>query len=276
MDNKMTNKFHYMSDLHLEFGMSKPMLFEGDNLILAGDITVLRCLNPLMNDAGNRKTRDRTLLFFQHALQNFKRVFYVTGNHESYNFNIQLEAEYIKKYLPGVIHVNNSVHEIDENTVLMGGTLWTDMDNSNPLSMRAIARGMNDFKIIYNGIDDNLNPVIWHPRDAVEKFNTTLAFLRDQLDVHRNKKVVVVTHHSPTQKGINPDHVRDIIINHGYYTDLEKFIADHPQIHTWVFGHTHIQNKFLIGETNVVSNARGYEGYEATAIWFNPDTWFEV
>lgn len=272
----MTHRFHYMSDLHIEFGMSKPMLFEGENLILAGDITVLRCLNPNMNDAGNRKTRDRTLKFFEIMQENFKNVFYLTGNHESYNFNIQLEADYIAKYLPGVIHVNNSVHEIDKDTVLMGGTLWTDMDKGNGITMRTIARGMNDFKIIFKGVDDNRNTVIWTPQDARERHTETMKFLTEQLEIHKDKKVVVATHHAPLMKGINPEHVRDTIINHGYFTDLEKFINNHPQIKTWVFGHTHIQEKFRIGETDVVSNARGYEGYEVSADHFNPNTWFEV
>jgi len=103
----------------------------GDNLILAGDITVLRCLNPSLTDNNNKKTRDRTLKFFEFVQENFKKVYYLTGNHESYGFRIDLEKEYIEKYLPGIIHVNNSVHEIDENTVLMGGTLWTNMNNRN-------------------------------------------------------------------------------------------------------------------------------------------------
>ena len=267
----MTHKFHYMSDLHIEFGMTKPMLFEGENLILAGDITVLRCLNPVMNDANNRKTRDRTLKFFEFALQNFKKVFYLTGNHESYNFNIDLEANYIAKYLPGVIHVNDSVHEIDKDTVLMGGTLWTDMNKGDPIVMNALRYGMNDFRIIYTGETD-----IWTPELAMNRHIATMKFLTEQLEVHKDKKVIVATHHAPTKKGINPHHVRDTTINHGYFTDLEQFIVDHPQIHTWVFGHTHIQHQFRIGDTNVISNAKGYEGYEASADSFIADTWFNV
>lgn len=263
-------KFHYMSDLHLEFGMSKPMLVEGENLILAGDITCLRCLNPVMNDAGNRKLRDRTLLFFAHMLENFKRVFYLTGNHESYNFNIDLEAQYIEKYLPGVIHLNNNSYELDDETVIMGGTLWTDMNNHNPIDMNAIGYGMNDFRLIYTGEAGTFTP-----EHAYQKHLVTKQFLTDELEKYKNKKVVVATHHAPTSKGVNPFHSGNAI-DHGYYSDLEQFIMDREQIKYWVFGHTHIQKQIEIDKTKVVSNAKGYDGYEDSARTFNPNRSFKV
>lgn len=268
------NKFHYVSDLHLEFEMPRPTFFSftGDNLILAGDITVLRSLNPYMTDAGNRKIRDRTLKFFEFVQENFKKVFYLTGNHESYNFRIDLEKEYIEKFLPGVIHVDDSVHEIDENTVLMGGTLWTDMNKGDPSTIQNVGRGMNDFRIIYKGEDD-----IWTPEDAIVYHNRTMKFLTENLEKYKDKNVIVATHHSPTGKGVNPIHSGNSI-DHGYYTNLEQFIIDRPQIKYWVFGHTHIRTELDIGSTKVVSNARGYEGYEHSAFVFgsDPERFFEV
>ena len=270
------SRFHYMSDLHIEFAMPKAMLFTGENLILAGDITCLRCLNPVMNDAGNRKMRDRTLKFFEIAQENFKRVFYLTGNHESYNFNIGLEDTYIKKYLPGVIHLKNTTYELDDKTVIFGGTLWTDMDKRNPITMGAIMRGMNDFRLIYTGVGDDHTPKIFRPEDAADRFDVTMAALKEALEKHKDKNVIVATHHAPIRKGINSNHVSDTMMNHGYHTDLEQFIMDHPQIKYWVFGHTHIQDKFTIGETQVVSNARGYEGYESCADQFVANTYFDL
>jgi hypothetical protein len=57
---------------------------------------------------------------------------------------------------------------------------------------------------------------------------------------------------------------------------MENFILDNTNIKAWVFGHTHNQTKFQIGETMLYSNAQGYIGHEKTAATFNPDTWFEV
>jgi predicted phosphodiesterase len=263
-----------MSDLHIEFAMPKSMLFEGENLILAGDITCLRALNPVMNNAGNRKLRDRTLTFFNIVLQNFKKVFYVTGNHESYNFDIALEAEYIAKYLPGVIHLNDSSYQIDEETIILGGSLWTDMNRNNPIDHSAVGNGMNDFKLIYNSAKEPF--AMFSTHDAYEKHQKTIAFLESELEKHKDKKCIVVTHHAPSRQGLNPDHSGYNTIDAGYYSALDEFIMSRPQIKTWVHGHTHIQKQYKIGETLVISNARGYEGYEHTAKTFNPDVFVIV
>lgn len=266
----MTNRFYYCSDLHIEFASPKAPLLEGENIILAGDISVLRCLNPVMNDAGNRKCRDRTLKFFEIIQENFKNVYYLTGNHESYNFNIDLESEYISKYLPGVIHLNDSEVQIDEKTVLLGGSLWTDFNNENPLTMEVVRRGMNDFKLIYTGENDSFKP-----EHALEKHRKTMIFLKDAVERNKNKKIVIATHHAPSFKGINRSHGGNNL-DYGYATDLSEFILDNPQIKAWVFGHTHIQTWFNVGDTVCYSNARGYEGYEKSADYFSFDKWFEV
>lgn len=268
------NKFHYASDLHIEFALPKAENITGENLILAGDIITLVSLNPIMNNAGNRKKRDRFNTFFDHARENFKRIFYVTGNHESYNFDINIEAAYIEKYLPDVIHLNNSSYEFEDGTVILGGTLWTDMNNNNPMTHLAVGAGMNDFKIIYNSEKDPFATFTTH--DAYHKHHATLEFLAHELDKYQDRKCVVVTHHAPSRLGTSFEHHGHGGIDPGYYSDLDLFIASRPQIKTWVHGHTHIQKEYKIGETNVVSNARGYEGYEDCANRFTFDRWFEV
>lgn len=270
-------KFHYMSDLHIEFAMPKTTMFEGENLILAGDITVLRCLNPTKTDAANRKLRDRTLTFFEHMVENFDRVFYLTGNHESYGFNIDQEAEYIAEYLPNVEHLNNTTVFIDDDTLLFGGTLWTNMNNGNPVTMETVRNGMNDFRLIYKDFEDSrFEHPVFTPKDALDKHKDTMYHLENLVKTYPEKKIVVATHHVPTIKGVNPVHHGSGDMNFGYYTDLEQFILDHPNITHWVFGHTHIQDEFEIGSTKMLSNARGYEGHEMSAKTFNPDKWFEV
>jgi Icc-related predicted phosphoesterase len=267
-------KFHYASDLHIEFALPKAEDVTGENLILAGDILTLVSLNPIMNDAGNRKRRDRFNLFFDHAHENFKRVFFVTGNHESYNFDIAAESDYIAKYLPGVIHLNNSSYEFDDGTVILGGALWTDMNRNNPIDHAAVGAGMNDFKIIYNTEKSPFS--VFSTYDAYVRHQETLKFLTEETEKYKDRKCVVVTHHAPSRQGLNPHHSGHGAIDAGYYSDLEEFILDRPQIKTWVHGHTHIQKQYKIGETNVLSNARGYEGYEACADRFSFDRWFEV
>lgn len=268
----MPQSFHYMSDVHLEFGLAKPMTIAGENLILAGDITLLRSLDPDKTDSSNRKLRERTRAFFDHVTTNFKRVFYLTGNHESYSFNIDLEDKYIKDYLPGsVVHLKNSSYEFDDGTVIMGCTLWTNMNNNNPDTMRVVGNGMNDFRIITKKDGQE----VFTPIDAYNKHVESMDFLTKELEKYKDRKVVVATHHSPSQKGNNRDHMGGVL-DYGYYSDLEGFIKEHPNIKYWVFGHTHIQTEFKIGKTKVVSNAKGYEGREHSAFTFDPDKYFKL
>lgn len=268
-------KFHFMSDIHLEFGMPKPMMIQGENLILAGDITLLGRLEDRMNDAASRQIKDRTKLFFESMLENFDRVFYLTGNHESYGSNIDWEEDYIRKYIPSdVIYLNDSAYEFDDGrTVLLGGTLWTDMNKYDEVAMDWVQRGMNDFRIIRCGADDPFGG-IFTPQDAYHRHQKTMGFFKDSMEKYKDKNIVIATHHAPTVQGINRFH-SESEINPGYYSDLEPFIKENPQIKHWVFGHTHIQMKTKIGETMVASNAQGYP-HEWSYIRFNPDTWFEV
>lgn len=262
-------KIHYMSDLHLEFAGFDASKLHGENLILAGDITLLSCLDPKRTDARNRKLRAKTLDFFNTVCANFDRVFYLTGNHESYHFDISLEKDTIREYLPNVIHLDNTRYDLDENTVLLGGTLWTNMNNGNPLDMLAIQKGMNDFTYIKN------QKLPFTPEDARLKHAETLYFLANELANLDDKKVIIATHHSPSSIGLSGKHHGNNL-NSGYYSDLENFIFMHPQIKAWIFGHTHIRLDFMLGDCRLLSNARGYYGHEATSKTFDPDTWSEL
>lgn len=269
-------KFHYMSDLHLEFGEGKKTIkdIKGENLILAGDITLMFGLNPETNH-GHEKIKTRTDKLFDMALKNFDRVFYLTGNHEPYHFDMAYTDRYVKEFLPKEItYLNNTAVELPGDVVVMGGTLWTDMNKGNPTDMYRVEWGMNDFQIIH------LNGNVFTPTNALEMHRATMAFFTEQLEKYKDKKVVIATHHSPTYKGINPKHTHSDT-NAGYASDLEQYITDHPQIKYWVFGHTHIQAKFDIGSTKVVSNAQGYVATrnrpaEPSVKTFEPDTFFEV
>jgi hypothetical protein len=54
-------------------------------------------------------------------------------------------------------------------------------------------------------------------------------------------------------------------MNGGYHSDLSEFILDRPAIKLWTHGHTHEEFDYMIGDTRVVCNPRGYIGYEELA-----------
>ena len=59
------------------------------------------------------------------------------------------------------------------------------------------------------------------------------------------------------------------LMNGAYSSDLSEFILDHPQIKLWTHGHTHHPFDYVIGETRIVCNPRGYEsdGYCENSGW---------
>jgi len=54
-------------------------------------------------------------------------------------------------------------------------------------------------------------------------------------------------------------------MNGGFSSDLSEFIMDRPQIKYWQHGHHHNESDYMLGETRVVCNPRGYIRYEQRA-----------
>ena len=51
-------------------------------------------------------------------------------------------------------------------------------------------------------------------------------------------------------------------MNGAYASNLEEIMYNHPQIKLWVHGHIHDPVDYIINETRVVSNPRGYSSRE--------------
>jgi hypothetical protein len=54
-------------------------------------------------------------------------------------------------------------------------------------------------------------------------------------------------------------------MNGGYSSSLDEFIEQRPQIKLWTHGHTHEDFDYMVGETRIVCNPRGYIKYEPRA-----------
>ena len=96
----------------------------------------------------------------------------------------------------------------------------------------------------------------------------TLEYIRTVVDGKDNQKFVFCGHHTPSHQSCHPQYKDDQVMNGGYHSDLSEFILDRPQIKLWTHGHTHQPFDYMIGDTRVVCNPRGYDGYEQTAVDF--------
>ncbi len=307
-------KIAVCSDLHLEFG---PIVLENtsgaDVLILSGDICVAADVQELTSPsfayghAGNMYHKSMKVHdFFQDCCKKFTDVVYVVGNHEHYHYDFKYTISHLRKmlgYLPNLHILEKGTFQIGDVTFI-GGTLWTDMNKEDPLTLMHIKGCMNDFRcvnnsnrmvtrqvplymenllftedgknggkyikdekgnLIPNGYKEKEEPARFSPEDAVEEHKKMLDFIRIVTEGNYDKKYVVVGHHTPSPFSCHPKWAGDKLMNGGYHSDLTEFIMDRPQIKLWTHGHTHEPFDYMLGSTRVVCNPRGYIDYEDIA-----------
>jgi predicted phosphodiesterase len=283
-------KIAVCSDLHLEF---EPLELTNDSgvdvLILSGDICVARDVMEYEPKSGmDFGKSSRYHKFFQECSERFPHVIYVMGNHEHYHGDFAHTVSDLKKrlgYLENLHILDREVFEIDD-TIFVGGTLWTNMNKEDPLTMHAMTRMLNDFRcvdnsnheITYKTFDDPENPdkptfrtrsARFTPQDAVEEHKKMLQYIHMvYTGMPPWKRMIVVGHHTPSHASCHPRYKNDDIMNGGYHSDLNEFILDRPGIKVWTHGHTHELFDYMIGSTRVVCNPRGYAGHEDIADHF--------
>jgi len=123
---------------------------------------------------------------------------------------------------------------------------------------------MNDFRIIRNSgsIEDRekLTPMFVYNEHV-----NTMHYIKSVIDAKSESKFVVVGHHAPSKQSVKPRYHGDHLTNGAYSSDLSEFILDHPQIKLWTHGHTHDVFDYMVGETRILCNPRGYILYEERA-----------
>jgi hypothetical protein len=263
-------KVKVVSDLHLEcceHGHGVPDLGEGEVLILGGDIL---CARHFKKDGKLHKVYKD---FLKKCSDNFAWVLYIAGNHEAYGYNYEGTWDVLKENLPYGIHLmEDSVVKIADVNFI-GSTLWTDFRNGNPLEMMEAAQCMNDYKVIR--ITSKYRKM--NPDDTYAFHQKSKQFLLDQLELLKNQKIWVLTHHGPSYQSVHEKFKRNGIANGAYVSDLDDLILDHPEIRVWSHGHTHTSFDYKIGDCRVVCNPRGYyNGYNNADLNIDFDPNFEV
>ena len=294
-------KLQVVSDLHLEFGsISIENAGDTDVLILSGDICLASELRVKSDPdiLGMAHKTNQYHLFFQECCERFKHVFYVAGNHEHYHGDIAKSYNHLKEmlsYLPNLYIMEKEVKEIDD-VVFIAGTLWTNMNKEDPITIGRIRGYMNDYRIIED-TSEMVNYKVYEPKDkpvgmtdeewlalpyesrVVDKFKTrpgkftpekSIMIHKEMIDMIKktistlslNKKVVVIGHHAPSKQSTKPFYQGDFIVNGAYSSDLSELILDNPCIKLWTHGHTHDTFDYMIGSTRIVCNPRGYYNYE--------------
>jgi Icc-related predicted phosphoesterase len=265
-----------VSDLHLECGYQE--LPGGDVLILAGDICEARTLRKEFHSTKNLYRMSGSFPsadFFEFECAKYKKVFMVMGNHEHYHGKLHKTWHELVSMLPDNVTLLEDQCEEYEGVLFVGSTLWTDLNKGDPLTMQVIKDFMTDYKCIQNFYPSKS---LYHkltPQHTYEVHRKSMQYIKLVVEQNKDKPIVVITHMAPSFASVNERYKHDTLTNGGYASELSEFILDHPQIKTWVHGHMHDPVDYMIGTTRIVSNPRGYNGYENTS-QFRPDFTFTV
>lgn len=266
-------KLALASDLHLEFGDITLTNDEGaDVLLLSGDIMVAQDLHDHSEESVRTAVmieslirRQSTAMRFRNFLKRcsfqFPHVIYIAGNHEFYHGKFHGSLEDLRKEcdkFPNVYFLEDQIKKIDDVTFI-GCTLWTDMNKGDPLTLHAVTDMMNDYRIIRN---DEKGYTKLRPAHTAWRHARSIEYIRTVIEGKFDEKFVVVGHHAPSPMSTHEKYKNDRLMNGAYSSDLSEFILDHPQIKIWTHGHTHHNFDYMIGDTRIVCNPRGYVGYE--------------
>jgi Icc-related predicted phosphoesterase len=248
-------KIAYVSDLHFEFprqayiDLPEPV----DVLVLAGDIGL-----------GTSGLTEAVLSLKDDA----RHIVFVPGNHEYYRhlfFDLQRQFREID-YIDVHVLMNDTV-EID-GYKFIGGTCWTDFTygpHTVEQNMLACKYGMSDYKMTRVEHVDEMGVIYTSfltPEFVLEQNQIAKKYIFDEIEKHGRDKSIVVTHHAPSIWSVHVRWVRDEITP-GYVNTWDQLLAEKgPQL--WFHGHVHDPFDYMVGDTRVLCNPRGYPGETPT------------
>jgi Icc-related predicted phosphoesterase len=255
-------KFDLLSDIHLGIN---PSNFEiepkSDILVMAGDVIEAKYFLPSPTGYINASTKT-----LQKICSKYKQVLWVLGNHEHYGSSINQTVNILRTALIGYRMDNVSVLD-NESTVIdgvtfFGATFWTDINRGNPIDMLAANNGMNDYKMIFKPFGDTYTFLT--PEDTIAEHQKSVAKFK-AMTCDPYDPLVLIMHHAPHFKSI-PKKYQDHQLSHCYYSDLSDLLLDH-NVSVACHGHVHTPCQYMIGDTLVVANPRGYNGFEDVSNW---------
>ncbi|GGD38334.1 metallophosphoesterase [Aureimonas glaciei] len=236
-----------MSDIHddsnrdtLKHNLSLPEDVSADVCIIAGDI------------AGRLSRMGRTWL--EHQFRQMPIVI-VPGNHDFWKADLLEEVDKFRESLQvDWIYCLDGDAITLAGTRFVGGTLWTDylVSGNSAAAKREHLTGMRDFKRFKIGgaggkaRPSDLEKEHWRIRNAIDQ----------ELAVPFEGPSVVVTHHAPHPLSLREGRVTEDL-DGAYTSDLTELITRRaPEM--WIHGHVHTPRDYVVVETRIVCNPRGY------------------
>jgi predicted phosphodiesterase len=231
-----------LSDLHLDVNRRYPLALPQprpahDAVVIAGDIC---------QGIGNG------LRFIVEAGLNAKPVLYVAGNHEFYDRDRHAELQAGRATAVPNGHLLEGDSIVIGDVEFLGCTLWTDYlyagADEQARAMLWAAQRLNDHHLIGNGTRR------WSPQDCLDEHRASRTWLAQRLRRRTAHPKVVVTHHAPSRRSVQPKY-RDDLLTAAFASDLDDLVGTAT---LWVHGHIHGPSDYVQNGCRVVANPRGY------------------
>lgn len=252
--------FRPLSDLHNEvqpFTLN-PLPTDKDTILsLAGDIYSPKKLMPWLHEVAER----------------FKHVVVVLGNHDYWKGSYDRVRQEIELYIH--THEIKNVHVLFDRAVVLegylffGGTMWTDFNRRDPMTMLRAPDVMKDYKKIRTNNYGRRLTVQF----LLERHEWYKTRLRETLadPQYADLPIVVLSHHAPCYLSLDPCYSHNHNDNGYYYANMHDLILDNPRIRLWQHGHIHYRSYYDLGDTQILCNPSGYIKYGERVELFDPE-----
>lgn len=242
-------KIRVLSDLHMEHHRFTYVPMDEDVVVLPGDI-------------------DNGFLGITWALDNIPEqtpVIYVPGNHEyDHAEHRDVEAR-MREHASGTnVHLLLNDRVVIKNTLFVGGTMWSDLNlfgvGEQWFVEMAVRRGVSDYHIQRIFDSTTGRERLWSTVDSRKEFAEFDRFLQRELKTKRYDAKneydarVVVSHFVPHRRSVAQRFKADLITPY-FASDMSHIM---PYCDLWIHGHTHDSFDYMLGDTRVVCNPRGY------------------
>lgn len=257
-------RIYFTSDLHADINNKSyknniiPEDSKNSLFVLAGDVNT------------HLQGHDARSLFYEaceYYTKHFKYVIAVMGNHDYYGTDID---HFSFKHIKNVYFLDSEKYLKIEGYLFYGDTFWSGMNNIcfNQIEKYILQTGNRDYQNIRKGFDVFAGKMFMKymtPDDMIQLHHYAVYNLFNFMQIPHLKKIVV-THFSPSMRGITPDFATSMF-NDYFHANMDQYIQN-SDIRYWIHGHTHQSLDYYIGMTNIVCNPMGYKQYEKTN--FNP------
>ena len=241
-------KIRIVSDIHADINKNDiPYDFGDDFVICCGDVS------------GDRFSTEKWINKY------IKKGIVIGGNHLGYNevtFDEEDTLTYSIKYLQDkfksspVYFLENQAVEIDD-VIFIGCILFTDFKlfDTEELCKMAAYKGLNDFRYVKIIKDNKIKTMT--PTDQQILHNESRKFIEQVCSKNPDKKIIVITHHSPSYKSVPPQH-KTSLYTPAFASNLEDIIEKYENIKFWCHGHMHESCDYMMHGTRIICNPKGY------------------